>query len=105
MQYLGVILTKVGHFREGENYLRRAMSINEMTPKKNFSTIALNKIDLSENLAAQNRFAEAEKILVEARGECIKNLGEENSLANKATDQLVKIYEKQGKPKLAENYK
>ncbi|MGI8470139.1 MAG: protein kinase domain-containing protein [Pyrinomonadaceae bacterium] len=92
---LGIILTKAGRAREGENYLRQSLAVSEAQRAKNFNLIVKTKIGLSECLLAQNRFAEAEKIALEAREEAAQNFGEQNPLAKTASDELTKAREKQ----------
>jgi eukaryotic-like serine/threonine-protein kinase len=97
---LGKILIKSGHAREGEDYLRQALAILEEQTTKNYFDIGNLKIDLSQFLLAQNRLAEAEQIAIEAREDVLRNLGAKHPLMKPATENLIAIYQKEGKGKL-----
>lgn len=105
MWTLGDILTKAGRAREGEDYYRQALVIYEQQSPKNYNFIATLKIRLSQSLLVQNRLAEAEPVALEARAEANQHLGEQSPLTKAATDNLIKIYEKQGKHDLAQRLK
>lgn len=100
---LGDILIKTGRAREGEDYYRQALAIYERQPTKNYLFIAQLKIRLSQYLLAQNRLPEAERIAVKAQDEARQHLGEQSPLTKVAADNLIKIYEKQGKHDLAQS--
>lgn len=104
MVSLGTILTKTGRASEGETFLRQALKIYETQTTKNIALIVPNKIALTENLLAQNRINEAEKMGLETISEAQQNLGEQNSVTKTAINNLAKVYEKQGKKDLAKKY-
>jgi serine/threonine protein kinase len=99
---LGDVLIKAGRAREGEDYLRQALAIYKQQDTKNYFNIATLKIDLSQFLLSQNRLAEAEQMAVEARDEVRQNLGETHPLLKTAANNLNKIFEKEGKPAVAQ---
>ena len=96
------MLIKAGRAREGEDYLRQALAIYQQQNTKNYFNIANLKIDLSQFLLSQNRLAEAEQMAVEARDEVRQNLGETHPFLRTAENNLNKIFEKEGKPGLAQ---
>jgi serine/threonine-protein kinase len=98
---LGKILTKEGRATEGEDSLRQALAILEAKATKAYDYIVLAKISLSQCLLAQRRYAEAEKIALEAKQEVSQNLGPQSPLLKATTSNLAKIYEQQEKPALA----
>jgi tetratricopeptide (TPR) repeat protein len=102
---LGKILTKAGRTIEGEDSLRQALAILESQATKPYPYIVPAKISLSECLLAQSRFAEAEKIALEAQQEVSQNLGPQSPLLKATTANLIKIYERQGKPDIAQKFK
>jgi len=97
---LGKILIKSGHTREGEDYLRQALAILEQQTTKNYFDIGNLKIDLSQFLLSQNRLAEAEQIATEAREDVLRHLGAQHPLMKPATENLIAIYQKEGKGNL-----
>jgi serine/threonine-protein kinase len=97
MWTLADVLTKAGRVREGEDYYRQALTIDEEQTTKNYLFIAQLKIRLGQSLLAQNRLPEAERVALEARGDVTRDLGEQHPLLKAATDLLLKIYEKQGR--------
>lgn len=97
MWTLGDILTKAGRAREGEDYYRQALAIWEQQQSKNYVVITQLKIRVSQSLLAQGRLPETQGIAREARDEANQYIGEQSPVAKAATDNLVKVYEKQGK--------
>ena len=102
---LGDISVKAGRPREGEDYFRQVLAIYEQQSPKNILLIAPLKIKLSQLLLGQNRLPEAENIALQAHEEVRKNLGEQNPLMKTTANNLIAIYEKQGKHGLAEKLK
>jgi serine/threonine protein kinase len=102
---LGDIVTKAGRFKEGEDYYRQVLATYEAQATKNFATIVSVKIHLSQSLLAQNRLADAEQIALEAHDEAGQNLDGQNPTLKATTENLIKIYEKQGKHDLAQRLK
>ena len=105
MKTLGDVLIKTGRPRDAEGYYRQALAICEKQAKKDYSSIAQLKIQLSKSLTMEDRMSEAERVAVEARDEARRYLGNQSPLAKAATDNLIAIYEKQGKRDLAEALK
>jgi hypothetical protein len=97
--------TKAGRTGGGEDNLRQVLATYEQQPTKNYFNIGSAKIDLSQFLLAQNRVAEAEQIAVEAREALLRNLGAQHPLIKSATENLIAIYEKEGRRDLAETLK
>jgi eukaryotic-like serine/threonine-protein kinase len=102
---LGKILIKSGRASEGEDYLRQALSIYDRQSTKNYFSIGKVKMDLSQCLLTQNRLTEAEQIAIEAREDVLRNLGAQHPAMQAANKNLIAVYEKEGKHKLAEGLK
>ncbi|MBS1795700.1 MAG: serine/threonine protein kinase [Acidobacteria bacterium] len=94
---MGNILTKTGRYTEAEDYFRQAIAIYEKQPKKNMPAIIRVKTDFSRCLLVQKRFAEAEKMALEAVDEAKANLPEDDISRKAAFAALAEINEKQGK--------
>lgn len=105
MATLGIILAKDNRFGEGENYLREGLQGLEQSPVKNYLAIVQTKIALSEGLLIKNRLAESERFALEAHSEARQNLGEQSLYIKTVANDLIKIYERQGKSELAQKYK
>jgi len=105
MATLGKVLIKRGQVRQGEDYLRQALTIHNQQTTKNYFNIGNLKIDLSQFLLAQNRWPEAEKLALEAYNETKQNLGDQHPASKATRDNLNKIYEKEGKQAAAQEIK
>jgi serine/threonine-protein kinase len=106
MWLLGNILTKAGQAREAEDFLRQALAIvSESEPRKLFATVTGLRISLSECLVAQNRLPEAEEVALKAYTEAKSILGEKDTLVNRTSANLSKIYQAEGKSEAAEKLK
>ncbi len=94
---LGVILTRLGHFQEAEQQLRKAVALSETHSPRNLTVILETKLGLSECLLAQGRVGEAENVAFETYNEARQSFAENNPLRKSAAGYLAQIYEKQGK--------
>jgi serine/threonine-protein kinase len=101
----GLSLAKTGQVKEGETILREAVRIRtESLPKEHY-WVALANSALGECLTIQQRYSEAEPLLV-ASYESLKNSqGTHNPRTRLALQRLVELYEKWQKPDLAARYR
>jgi eukaryotic-like serine/threonine-protein kinase len=101
----GLVLTKTGHPTEGEAILREAVKIRANSLPKEHYWVALANGALGECLALQQRYNEAEPLLL-ASYETLKNSqGANNPRTRLALQRLVDLYEKWPKPDLAARYR
>lgn len=85
--------------------MRQALVIFEEQPTEDSLVIAALKMSLSQSLLAQDRMPEAEKIAVEAYDEVRQLFGQQSPRVKKASDNLIKIYQAEGKTDAAERLK
>ena len=101
----GLSQAKMGQLKEGEAILREAVKIRaESLPKEHY-WVALANSALGECLSMQQRYREAEPLLV-ASYESVKNSqGTDNPRTRLALQRLVDLYEKWPNPDLAARYR
>lgn len=106
---LGLSLTRMGKAREGEPYLRESLEQGRKTlPKadvKILLTVLLTEGALGECLTAQNRFAEAEPLIIDSCENLKATQGEKNPDMIAAARRAAELYEKWNKPQLANQYR
>ena len=101
----GLILAKTGQREEGEAILREAVKIRtESLPKEHY-WVALAKSALGECLTIQERYNEAEPLLVESHESLRNSQGATNPRTRLALQRLVELYEKWQEPDLAAKYR
>ncbi len=89
----GLILTKTGQPQTGENIIREAVKLrSESLPKEHF-WVAIANSALGENLMAQNRFAEAEPLLIESYESLKNSQGEQNPRTLLVKSQVDRLHE------------
>ncbi len=89
----GLVMTKTGHETEGEKILREAVSLRtDLLPKEHF-WVAMANSALGENLMTQNRFAEAEPLLVESYQSLKISQGEQNPRTLLAKTRVDRLHE------------
>jgi len=89
----GLALSKTGKPGEGETILREAVRLRYDTlPPEHFWT-ALAKSALGENLTIQNRFAEAEPLLLESYESLKSSQGEQNPRTVSAQNRLAALHQ------------
>jgi serine/threonine-protein kinase len=102
---LGKIHTRSGDPARGEEPLRNALALRTKALKPGHSATAFTQAMLGECLAAQNRYEEAETLLLESHTTMNKTMGANDPRTKRATMRLVKLYEAWGKPEEAERYR
>jgi serine/threonine-protein kinase len=101
----GLILAKTGQLNEGENILREAVKIRtESLPKEHY-WVALANSALGECLTIQQRYNEAEPLLVGSYESLKTSQGANNPRTRLALQRLVELYGKWQKPDLAAKYR
>jgi serine/threonine protein kinase len=101
----GLSLAKTGHLKEGETILREAVKIRtESLPKEHY-WVALANSALGECLTIQQRYDEAEPLLVGSYESLKNSQGTNNPRTRLALQRLVELYEKWQKPDLAARYR
>ena len=98
-------MTKAGRLAESEDYLRQTLRICEEQPKRNYAAIGLAKIRLSQLLLSQDRFTEAENLAFEAHSQARQHLEPQNPLRKATANNLIEIYEREGKHEAASGVK
>ena len=97
----GLILNETGRSTEGEMVLREALRIRlESLPKSHF-WVALAQGALGECLATQQRFSEADSLLVDSYNNLAQSLGKSDPRTRAALKRLIAFYESWGKPEEA----
>jgi tetratricopeptide (TPR) repeat protein len=101
----GLSLTKTGQPNEGEKILREAVQLRtDSLPKEHF-WVALANGALGECLSTQNRFAEAEPLLLGSYESLKKSQGASNPRTRVALQRLVALYESSGRLDVASQYR
>ena len=98
-------MTKLGRAKEGEQPLRRAIEIARSQSPKSPVFLVEVEMGLSQCLFAQNRLPEAEAVALEACSDARQNFAGDNSVRKNAANNLIQIYEKQGKHEAAQSVK
>ncbi len=100
----GLSLTKLNQAKAGEKLLREAVKIRtELLPKEHF-WVAMANSALGECLTLQQRYAEAEPLLLESYQSLKTSLGERAGRTQEALRRVCKLYEDWPKPQLVEPY-
>ncbi len=98
---LGRILTRTGEPARGEEFLRNALALRVKTFKPVDWRIAATQGALGECLAAQERFEEAETLLLASHTSFNRTLGMNDPRTRDARRRLSTLYEAWGKPESA----
>ncbi|MGI8435540.1 MAG: hypothetical protein ACR2NX_01335 [Chthoniobacterales bacterium] len=95
----GLALTRTGHAKEGEPYLRAAYRDGQKTERFAFTNTFGNvESALGECLDAQARYAEAEPLLLAGYADLKTRLGESHPLSQAAAARLATMYSAWQKP-------
>ena len=101
----GLILAKTGQREEGEAILREAVKLRtESLPKEHY-WVALANGALGECLTIQERYGEAEPLLVGSYESLKNSQGANNPRTRLMLQRLIELYEKWPKPDLAARYR
>jgi tetratricopeptide (TPR) repeat protein len=101
----GLSLAKTGDLEEGEKILREAVTIRtESLPKEHY-WVALANSALGECLTIQERYQEAEPLLVGSYESLKNSQGANNPRTRLALLRVVDLYEKWQRPDLAARYR
>lgn len=100
----GLSLTKMGHSGEGEKTLREAVELRTEMLTPTHYWVALAKSALGECLAIQERFDEAEPLLLESYQSLNRSQGAQNPRTQLARSRLYELYKDWNKPDLAAQY-
>jgi tetratricopeptide (TPR) repeat protein len=103
LNYLGLSLTRIGKAKEGEPYLRESLEQGSRNAAK--ADVLITESVLGECLTAQNRFAEAEPLIVGSYERLKATLGEKNGNTILGLKRAVELYEKWRKHDLAAKYR
>jgi len=90
--------------QEAEPVLRECLDRALKNPAEDL-TVALAKGSLGECLIVQNRFADAEPMVVQSYESLRTSKGGENPFTLPALKRVVELYEKWQKPELATKYR
>lgn len=101
---LGLTLTRLGKAVEGETYLREAVRIRKKVLPAGDFMIPYAESFLGECLTAQNRYAEAEPLLLESYKQLKAKLGKQHAKSVEARQRLARLYELWGRPDQAKDY-
>ena len=104
MMGLGQILTVNGNTIEADTLLRKALEILIKKRPEGHPEISEAQTLLAENLIAQKKYDEAEKILLEAFDNLLEKKGKDDQLTANALNALIKNYKLLGKPNKADEY-
>jgi serine/threonine-protein kinase len=103
LRYVGLSLTRTGKAKEAEPGLHECLD-RAIKGGRDVS-VGLAKGALGECLAAQNRFAEAEPLVVQSYEGLKTSKGEKHPYTTAALKQVVELYEKWKKPDMADKYR
>ncbi len=99
------LLTRTGRAAEGEWYGRKAIELYPAIVGHGSPSITLARAHLAQSLTAQNKFEEAERVLLEAYKDAREAYGKEYYRTREAARELAKFYEMRGQPREAEKYR
>lgn len=101
---MGLILDKLGNFRDAERSIRQALEIrSRLLSKGNLQITAAQQV-LGEFLVTRKRYAEAEPLLVESYQSLQATTPVNDPRRNEATQHLFTLYSKWGKADKAARY-
>jgi serine/threonine-protein kinase len=101
---LGQILTANGSIEESDTLLRGALEILiERRPERHHEISEAQTL-LAENLIAQQKYDEAEKLLLESYTNLLEKKGKDDQLTTNALNALIKNYKLLGKQNKADEY-
>ena len=101
---LGLILNKTGRSREAERDVREALAILTRLLPAGHQSIAASEGALGECLMTQQRFADAEPLLLRSYAVRKSNLREQDPRLLEARQRLTTLYDSWGKPEEAARY-
>jgi tetratricopeptide (TPR) repeat protein len=104
LRYVGLSLTRTGKAKEAEPILRECSDRALKHPPDALGVVFI-KGALGECLLAQNRFAEAEPLVVQSYEGLKNSKGEKHAYTVTALKLVVELYEKWKKPDLADKYR
>jgi serine/threonine protein kinase len=97
----GLILNETGRSAEGEMVLREALRVRLGSLPKSHFWVALAQGALGECLATQQRFSEADPLLVDSYNNLALSLGQSDPRTHVALKRLIAFYDSWGKPEEA----
>ena len=101
----GLILSKTGQTGEGEKIVREAVKLRVDSLPKEHYWVALANSALGECLAIEQRYNEAEPLLVGSYESLKNSQGANNPRTRLAQQQVVELYEKWQRPDLVAKYR
>jgi tetratricopeptide (TPR) repeat protein len=101
----GLILNKTGKSKEGEVILREAVKLRTDSLPGEHYWVAVANGALGECLTTQERFAEAEPLLVQSYTALNSHLGQRDPRTKEALQRLLKLYDEWDKPAQAAQYR
>ena len=105
LKFVGLSLTRTGQAREGEGLLREHLATTRRLMPSGSPLIASSEGALGESLIAQNRFVEAEPLVVDSFELLKASQGDKSPLTVAAARRAVTLYEKMRKPAAAAKYR
>ena len=100
----GLLLTRTGHLNEGERFAREATEAYEKTLPPGANGITLARMHWAENLMAQGRFEEVERLLLEAYRDASEVQGPWHLRARQVAAALARLYAQLGRAGEAARY-
>ena len=105
LKFVGLSMTRTGQAREGEPLLREHLATTKRLVPNGSPLLASSEGALGECLIAQNRFVEAEPLVVDSFESLRVSQGEKSPLTVAAAKRAVTLYEKMKKPAAAAKYR
>jgi len=102
---LGNVLVQVGEFVNAERFLRRCVEASRRVAPVNDCQVASAQSALARCLAVQNRFEEAEPLVVESYLVLLAARGPNDPSTHEAIQYIIDLYDAWGKPELAAEYR
>lgn len=97
------MLPEAGRAAESEYHLRRGLSIRELIMPDTHWLLANTRAMLGASLTAQNRFDEAERLLIPADQTLVDQVGASHEMTERARNWIRELYERWGRPETAES--
>lgn len=102
---LAIFLIAAGDINEAERVINEAIAIFEETTEKDFWRLSNSLGVLGAVRMYQGRFKEAERLMLDGLQGTIVGTGPDTVYARSMREYLVELYERWGKPELADRYR
>lgn len=102
---MGNVECRMGRYAAAESYLREALRLRGLEKNQSPYTVSDIKAYIGECLTAQNRFEEAEPLLIESYDSMKPKQAPQSFRLKEAKHRLISLYERWNKPEMAARYR